>query len=226
MNTPQTVRSHRAALFGIWCTLRSLRLPTSSPFFAEHTLFWVYLVGTHLKWIQTPGHDVAPVILHSTSSWASNFPTCVLNSDFVRSGRKLFTCSLPFHQARSLKHRSPTYAVCTTSRIVLPLHMSHVHEDGCQSLTKNVSWKSMATQAETSASAVLDVVSLSPPRLHTCTLQNRSRRRRTWESPCGAKQQTHVTCSSFLVSVTAYFRHCSDTSLQENCQQNHRDHFR
>ena len=88
MNTPQTVRSHRAALFGIWCTLRSLRLPTSSPFFAEHTVFCGYLVGTHLKWIQTPGHDVAPVILHSTSSWASNFPTCVLNSDFVRSGRK------------------------------------------------------------------------------------------------------------------------------------------
>ena len=75
-------------------------------------------------------------------------------------------------------------------------------------------------------SAVLDVVSLSPPRLHTCTLQNRSRRRRARESPCGAKQQTHVTCSSFLVSVTAYFRHCSDTSLHENCQQNHRDHFR
>ena len=138
---------------------------------------------------------------------------------------KLFTCSLPFHQA-SLEHRSPTYAVCTSSGIVLPLHMSHVHEDGCQSLTKNVSWKSMATQGETSASAVLDVVSLSPPRLHTCTLQNRSRERRTWESPCGAKQQTHGTCSSFLVSVTAYFRHFADTSLQENCQQNHRDHFR
>ena len=155
----------------------------------------------------------------------SKFRFCEIRS-MSSLNTKLFTCSLPFHQARSLEHRSPTYAVCTSSRIVLPLHMSHVHEDGCQSLTKNVSWKSMATQGETSASAVLDVVSLSPPRLHTCTLQNRSRRRRTWESPCGAKQQTHVTCSSFLVSVTAYFRHCSDTSLQENCQQNHRDHFR
>ena len=48
---------------------------------------------------------------------------------------KLFTCSLPFHQA-SLEHRSPTYAVCTSSGIVLPLHMSHVHEDGCQSSPK------------------------------------------------------------------------------------------
>ena len=115
---------------------------------------------------------------------------------------KLFTCSLPFHQSRSLENQSPTHAACGSSQIVLPLHTSHMHEDGCQSLAEKISRKSRATEAKASASAALDVGSLNPPRLRTSKLKNRSSRDADRNHCMVQKQQS--TCNMFLIPYISY----------------------
>ena len=124
MHTPQTVRSTRAALFCMWCTLRSLRLPTSSAFFRRtlcpaRTLSEPILNGSRLlDTILLLAYSIPQVV------GASIFPRCLPNSDFLRSGRcprctkSGSNVRWPCHHARSLENRSPTNVVGRSSQIV------------------------------------------------------------------------------------------------------------
>ena len=189
MHTPQSVRSTRAALFCMWCTLRSLRLPTSSAFFRRtlcpaRTLSEPILNGSRLlDTILLLAYSIPQVV------GASIFPRCLPNSDFLRSGRcphctkSGSNVRWPCHHARSLENRSPTNVVGRSSQIVF-----RSTSLTCTKTGANPSPNLAMTQAEASASPALDVGSLNPPRLHTCTLKNGSGRRRRWESLCGANQ--------------------------------------